>query len=212
MEDLRRISPRLKPADAALLAYAKPMMHWHDHHRYCGKCGARTRSRRAGHVRVCANPSCEKWHFPRTDPAIIVAVTRDDSCLLARQATWPARRYSVIAGFVEPGESVEHALVREVLEETGLRIDQARYHSSQPWPFPGNMMLGYTATTRDVAIELRDRELEDARWFSRPEIRRAVTDGSLRLPPTISIAYRLVEQWFDRSGDRLRSIQHREGD
>lgn len=201
--DLRSISPQLRPADAALLGYAKAMLHWHHCHRFCGVCGAPTRSHRAGHVRICSGSGCEQWHFPRTDPAIIVAVTREEHCLLGRQASWPPKRYSVIAGFVEPGESVEQAAVREIREETGLRAEQLRYHSSQPWPFPGSLMLGYTASTRDVTIVRHDGELQDAGWYSRNDIRRGLRDGDLRLPPAISIAFRLVEDWFNLDGSRL---------
>jgi NAD+ diphosphatase len=149
---------------------------------------------------VCTNPQCGQLHFPRTDPAIIVLVTHGEQCLLGRQPTWPAGRYSIIAGFVEPGEGLEAAVAREVREETGIDIKHVRYHASQPWPFPSSLMLGFTAQAANTTIQLKDGELEDARWLSREEIAGELGRGTLRLPPEISISYRLIEGWFDASG------------
>ena len=195
-EDIRGLGDRLAPDDAALLAYARAMILWHERHGHCGVCGAPTESIEAGHARECS--ACGAKHFPRVDPAIIVLVADAHRCLLGRQAAWPAGRYSTIAGFVEPGESLEDAVCREVLEETGVHVDEVIYHSSQPWPFPSSLMLGFHARPAGGEIALRDGELEDARWFDRDDIaaRRVL------LPPRVSIAYRLVEEWFDQAPGR----------
>lgn len=198
--DLRRVGPLLGREEAALLAYARAITYWHGQNRFCGACGAETKSGQAGHLRVCTNPRCGKEHFPRTDPAIIVLVSRGDRCLLGRQPPWPEKMYSTIAGFVEPGESLEDAVGREVLEETGIHIAAARYHSSQPWPFPCSIMLGFTADAASDKIIIGDNELEDVRWFSRDEMVQGLASGSLKLPTPISIAFCLIEDWFDEEG------------
>jgi NAD+ diphosphatase len=199
-EDIRSIGHRLRPEDAALLAYARAMVVWHERHRYCSSCGAPTATAEAGHARQCS--ACGAKHFPRVDPAIIVLVADDERCLLGRQPSWPPGRYSTVAGFVEPGESLEDAVRREVREETGILVDDVRYHSSQPWPFPASLMLGFSARVAGGTIALHDGELEDARWVTRDQIR----DGQLLLPPRVSIAYRLIEQWYDAApGRRLSS-------
>ena len=189
---LREVASLLSQSDGALLAYANGMMSWHRRHRFCSGCGAATASAQAGHVRECT--SCEELHFPRADPAVIMLVTDGAECLLGRQSAWPDKVYSTLAGFVEPGESLEEAVAREVQEEAGIRVKDVRYHSSQPWPFPGSLMLGFTAvaTTRD--IELSTDELEEARWFTRDELRAA---EEVRLPSEISIARRLIEDWLE---------------
>jgi len=196
-QDVRKISTHVSPSDAALIAYAKVMIYWHKRHRFCGSCGSPTQITQSGHLRLCTNEACGQSHFPRTDAAIIVRVIRDNKILLARQANWPPNQCSVIAGFVEPGESVEHAVKREVWEETNLQVHDVHYESSQPWPFPGSLMLGYSARTDDEKIILRDGELEQAAWYSRQDICDGICDGSLRVPTRISIAYRLVEDWYD---------------
>jgi NAD+ diphosphatase len=204
--DLREFAPLLAPAEAGLLAQARGLAYWHRRHRFCGSCGSPARSAEAGHVRLCTNEACGEHHFPRTDPAIIVLVTSGDRCLLGRQAAWPENRYSTIAGFVEPGESLEDAVAREVEEETGVVVGPVTYHSSQPWPFPASLMLGFTAEARDETIRLQD-ELEDARWFSRGELREALESGTVRLPTPLSISFRLIEHWFDLTGrDRLEAL------
>jgi NAD+ diphosphatase len=195
-EELRGIGDQLEPNDAALLAYARAMIVWHDNHRHCGRCGAATRSVEAGHARQCSG--CDAKHFPRVDPAIIVLVADEHRCLLGRQANWPAGRYSTIAGFVEPGESLEDAVRREILEETGVRVRAIEYRSSQPWPFPTSLMLGFRARPCAGTIELRDGELEDARWVNRDDI----VARRILLPPRLSIAWRLIEEWFDSAPGR----------
>ena len=187
------MAPLLAEEEAGLLGYARAMIGWRRTHRHCGRCGATTLPAKAGHVLVCTNPVCRHEQFPRLDPAIIVLVIDGDRVLLGRQASWPAGRYSTIAGFVEPGESLEDAVAREVHEETGIRVDEIEYHSSQPWPFPSSLMLGFTARAASQDIDLRDLELEDARWFTREDI----VGGTPYLPPNISISFRLIEHWFD---------------
>ncbi len=204
---LREYGARLSVEDATLIAYGKAMIHWHQAHRFCGVCGAATQMVQSGHARKCLNADCAVSHFPRIDPAIIVQVTYKDKCLFGRQAKWPPHRYSVIAGFVEPGESVEQAVVREVLEETNIRLSRVHYHSSQPWPFPSSIMLGFTASASTFEIELNDQELEDAHWRSTDEVAAGLQDGTFLLPPRLSIAYRLIEDWFNaRSAVRLHAV------
>jgi NAD+ diphosphatase len=192
-EDLRLAGGEMPVEEAGLLAYARAMVHWRRRHRHCGRCGSRTESASAGHVMKCTSPDCGEEHFPRLDPAIIVLVTDGERALLGRQAAWPAGRYSTIAGFVEPGESLEDAVAREVFEETGVTILDATYHSSQPWPFPSSLMIGFTATAATGSVPRADEELEDARWFSREEI----ASGFPGLPPPQSVSFRLIEDWYD---------------
>jgi NAD+ diphosphatase len=193
-EELRPLLPLQIPEEAQLLSYARALMVWRGRQRHCGVCGAATVPRSAGHVLVCTNEACRSEFFPRIDPAIIVLVTDGSQALLGRQASWPKNRYSALAGFVEPGESLEEAAVREVEEETGVRIDTVRYFGSQPWPFPASLMLGFHAQADAGAGTLRlDGELEDARWFQLEELRQAAT---LLLPPAHTIARRLIEAWI----------------
>jgi NAD+ diphosphatase len=196
-EDLRMAGGQVPDQQAGVLAYARAMLHWRDRHRYCGACGAPTRSASAGHVMKCTNDACGIDHFPRLDPAIIVLVTDGERALLGRQAAWPEGRYSTIAGFVEPGESLEDAVAREVLEETGVTVLEAAYHSSQPWPFPSSLMIGYTAFANAESVPRADEELEDVRWFSREQI----ASGIPGLPPPQSVSYRLIEHWYDSGAD-----------
>ena len=205
--DLKKIGPLLESEEAALLAYARAITFWHSRNRYCGVCGSATQSIAAGHIRVCSHEHCKQERFPRTDPAIIVLITAEERCLLGRQPAWPDRMYSTIAGFVEPGESLEEAVAREAMEETGVQVDSVHYHSSQPWPFPSSIMLGFTAAAAMQQIKLADQELEAAHWFTREQIEAALREKRLRLPTPISIAYRLIEDWFDsgQSG-RLKHI------
>ncbi|HEY1313339.1 MAG TPA: NAD(+) diphosphatase [Steroidobacteraceae bacterium] len=202
-EDLRLIAAALPMDEAGLLSYARAIISWRRRNRFCGACGASTVPAKSGHVLVCTNPSCRHEQFPRLDPAIIVLVGEGDRALLGRQASWPVGRYSTIAGFVEPGESLEDAVAREVFEETGIEVDRIEYHSSQPWPFPASLMLGFTAHAITTEVHLNDQELEDARWFTRAEL---AANGTL-LPPRQSISFRLIEDWFDAGGGTpLRDI------
>jgi NAD+ diphosphatase len=190
---LRDVAPLVSQAEGALLAYASGILSWHRRHRFCGVCGSETTSTHGGHIRVCASASCGEQHFPRTDPAVIMLVTDGERSLLGRQSAWPARVYSTLAGFVEPGESLEEAVRREVYEETSVELDEVHYHSSQPWPFPSSLMLGFTARAKSREILLSADELEDARWFTRAQV--LARDG-VELPSTISIARRLIEDWL----------------
>ena len=192
-EDLRTTASLLPGEQSGVLAYARAMLHWRRRHRYCGACGAPNASASAGHVMKCTSAACATDHFPRLDPAIIVLVTDGERALLGRQAAWPEGRYSTIAGFVEPGESLEDAVAREVLEETGVRVLESEYHSSQPWPFPSSLMIGFTAQAAPDAVPRADEELEDVRWFTREQ----VASGFPALPLPQSVSYRLIEHWYD---------------
>jgi NAD+ diphosphatase len=202
-EDLRLVASILPAEEAGLLGYSRAILSWRRRHRFCGTCGAQTVAAKNGHVLVCTDPSCRNEQFPRIDPAIIVLVSDGERALLGRQASWPIGRYSTIAGFVEPGESLEDAVAREVLEETGIDVDRIEYHSSQPWPFPASLMLGFTAHAVSTEVHLRDEELEDARWFTRADL----ASGTPLVPPNVSISFRLIEDWFNAGGGRpLREI------
>jgi NAD+ diphosphatase len=194
--DLRRVGPLLPRDEGSLLAYARGIAYWHERHRFCGVCGAPTRSEEGGHVRRCTNASCGTTHFPRTDPAVIMLVHDGDRCLLGRKAEWPAGMHSTLAGFVEPGESLEEAVAREVFEEAGIAVSDVTYHSSQPWPFPASLMLGFHAKARTTAITLDPEELEHAAWYERGLLLTREDDDTLRLPRRDSIARRLVEDWL----------------
>jgi NAD+ diphosphatase len=190
--DLRLAAALLPHDEAGLVAYARAMISFRHRHRFCGSCGAPTAPRNNGRVMVCTRKGCETEFFPRVDPAVIVLVTDGDRALLGRQPGWTPGRYSTIAGFVEPGESLEDAVRREVLEETGIATGAMSYQSSQPWPFPRSLMLGFRAEALSTEIRLGDAELEDARWFHRDELR-----GGSMLPFPQSIAYRLVQEWLN---------------
>ncbi len=193
---LRDVGATLSDHDAGLLVHAVALANWHATHPRCARCGERTIVRLAGHQRHC--PACAADHFPRTDPAVIVLVTDDsDRGLLGHSPRWPADRYSTLAGFVEPGEAAEHAVVREVHEEVGLTVVDVRYLGSQPWPFPSSLMLGFTARALDpAAISVDGEEITEARWFSRESLLDAVLAGEVMLPSELSIARRLVEHWW----------------
>lgn len=192
---LREVGGVLGDRDAGLMVHAVALQRWHDTHGYCPRCGAATDVGLAGHVRIC--PADGSQHFPRVDPAVIMLVRdADDRVLLARKSSWPEGRHSVLAGFVEPGESLEQAVGREVNEEVGLHVDAVRYMASQPWPFPSSLMLGFIARTSDTALGVDGDEIAEAEWFTRAGLRQATEDRAILLPPGTSIARRLIESWY----------------
>ena len=189
---LRDVGAVLDDRDAGLLVHAVGLANWHAAHPRCARCGTETTVIRAGHARRC--PADDSEHFPRTDPAVIMLVHDGaDRCLLGRQPSWPPGWFSTLAGFVEPGESLEQAVVREVAEEAGVAVTDVRYEASQPWPFPSSLMLGFSARATTTEIDLRDGELDDARWFSRAELREG---RDVRIPPAVSIAHALITGWL----------------
>ena len=193
---LREAAATLPRADGGLAAYAAALLNWHRRHRFCANCGHPTEVREAGHVRSC--PNCGAEHHPRTDPVVIMLVLRGEEVLLGRQPSWPPGRYSALAGFVEPGESLEEAVAREVREEARVEIGTPRYVSSQPWPFPSSLMLGFVAPWASGEPVIGDAELEDVRWFTRKAVQEAVAGrGELQLPPPLAIARRLVDGWLE---------------
>lgn len=194
-EELRPLAARLDARDASLLAQARGLVAWHGTHRCCARCGAGTVSAEGGHLRRCTNLSCGASHFPRTDPAVIALVTHGDACLLANSPNWAPQQYSTLAGFVEPGESLEDALRREVREEVGVELAAIRYHSSQPWPFPASLMVGFVAEATGRTVRVDGEELRDARWFTREELAREVAAGRVRLSSPSSVAFRLIDEW-----------------
>lgn len=194
---LREVGALLGPRDSELLVHAIALENWQRMHRFCSRCGERTVIAAAGHVRRC--PACGAEHYPRTDPAVIMLVTDEqDRALLGRQVHWPEGRFSTLAGFVEPGESIERAVIREVREEAGVEVGEVDYVASQPWPFPASLMLGFMARARSAEIQVDGEEIEEARWFSREELRTAIERGEVLPPAGISIAARLVELWYGK--------------
>jgi NAD+ diphosphatase len=192
---LREVGADLDDLEAGLLAQAVGIMEWHERHRFSPLTGAATTIERAGWVQ--RDPTTGTEFFPRTDPAVIMLVHDGaDRCVLGRQPVWPPGRFSILAGFVEPGESAEAAVAREVAEEVGLRVTDVRYVASQPWPFPQSLMLGFTARVDgDPTLRLDDDEIEEARWFSREELRTG--HGPRALPPPVSIARNIIDRWVD---------------
>lgn len=186
----------LRPEEAATYAAARSVIEWHNRHRFCANCGAATTIFRAGWARKC--PNCAAEHFPRVDPVVIMIAEYDGRALLGRGATWPAGRYSALAGFLEPGESIEEAVAREIFEEAGVRVGRVRYVASQPWPFPSSLMIACVAEAEDDAITLDKNELEDVIWVSRDEV-RAVLAGEAATPflapPPYAIAHTLLTAW-----------------
>lgn len=191
---LRVVGPTIAPEEASLAVHAVGIARWHQTHTFCAKCGAPSAIASAGHVRVCT--VCGAHHFPRTDPAVIMLITDDqDRALLGRQSSWPEGRFSTLAGFVEPGETLDDAVRREVMEEVGIAVGEVTYAASQPWPFPSSLMLGFfgKAVTGDIQVD--HDEIAEAQWFTRDEVTEMTAASDLILPPNVSISRWLVQQW-----------------
>ena len=199
-EDLRAIALKVPAPDAAILATAKQMFEWRRRHPHCAVCGQRSEAMDGGWKRKC--PSCETEHFPRTDPVVIMLPFHGDRCLLGRQEQWPKGMFSALAGFLEPGESIEEACAREIFEEAGLRTARVRYHSTQPWPYPSSLMIGLMAEVEDGEATPDQTELEEVRWFTREEARDliGVKLPGARAPGSMAIAYQLIKAWADTEG------------
>lgn len=205
-EDLRAIGPLLSAQDGAILVYARALNIWQNNSPYCSRCGTSTILSNAGHVRLCTNTDCKSQIFPRTDPAVIMLVIdgQDRSrCLMGRNSAWPSGVFSTLAGFVEAGESLEHAVAREVHEETGVVVEDVEYMASQPWPFPRSIMLGFKAVATSSELIINFNELEDARWFERDEVRTFGDWGEesdrFKLPRPDSIARFLIDSWLEET-------------
>ena len=201
IDDLRKFGPTLNEIDASFSALASGMFFWHDTHKFCGSCGYSNISIEGGFVRACSNTSCGKSHFPRTDPAIITLISSGDRVLLGRSPRFPEGMYSTLAGFVEPGESLEQALEREVFEEVGIKVKNIKYFDSQPWPFPASLMLGFFAEAKHEDMKIDYDEIEDAHWFSIEELKslqHPSIKGGFKLPRVDSIARRLVNTWMTK--------------
>ena len=198
-EDLRVIALTLPAADAAILATAKSMFEWRRKHRHCANCGEPTEPIDGGWKRVC--PACQAQHFPRTDPVVIMLAVKGDRCLLGRQAAWPKLMYSALAGFLEPGETIEEACARELFEEARLRATRVRYHSTQPWPYPSSLMIGLIAEVENDDAVADQVELDEVRWFTREET-RAMLRGDLadaKAPGAMAIAHQLIKAWAEET-------------
>ena len=193
--DLREIGPLIGGIEGSILAYARGIIFWHSRNGYCGVCGKATIATKGGHQRNCTKKGCACLHFPRTDPAVIMLVKDGDRVLLGRQKIWPEGLYSTLAGFVEPGETIEHAVAREVYEESGIIVKDIIYQHSQPWPFPSSLMLGFTAEACTKKINLNDAELEDAKWFTRSEMLNFEEQEKF-LPRKVSVSRRLIDDWL----------------
>lgn len=191
---LREVMQTLSLDDAGLVVHALAMAEWHQAHRHCPRCGGPLAAAEAGHLLTCEQ--CGKQQFPRTDPAVIMVVTDGERCLLGRQERWPEGRYSTLAGFVEPGESLEDAVRREVAEEVGIEIGEVAYFGNQPWPFPASLMVGFFAQAVSAEISVDGEEISDARWFTREQMKAEAEAGTLVLPGGISISRSLVESWY----------------
>ncbi len=198
--DVRSIAPQISAPEAAILAQARHLVDWHARHHFCAACGAPTAVADAGYSRKCAQEACKTTHFPRTDPVVIMLVLKDGRCMLGRQPWWPKGMYSALAGFVEPGETIEEAVRREVKEEAGIETGAVRYHSTQPWPFPASLMIGCMAEALTDEVHVDGNELQEARWFDRDEIAEMIEAWhnmrATRTPPPMSIAHQLCRAWL----------------
>jgi len=195
--DLRTAAATWPHLEASIFAQARALLYWQERNRFCGACGNALSLVRGGFMAKCETCGCE--HYPRTDSAVIMAVTDGERILLGRQASWPENRWSVLAGFLEPGESLEQTVIREVLEEAGVHVDRAEYAASQPWPFPASLMLGFHAYAAPQEAKAGD-ELEQAQWFGAEELRDGIANGKLGISPRLSISRWLIEDWCARMG------------
>ncbi len=194
--DLRSIALQLPLGDPSILGKAKANLDWNARHRFCAVCGQKTEMRDAGYMRKCSDDTCNAEHFPRTDPVVIMLAVRGDQCLVGRQAMFPEHMYSCLAGFVEPGENIEEAVRREIMEEAGIKVSEVRYHSTQPWPWPSSLMIGCFAEAESEEITIDGLELEEARWVSRSvlqDVLNGATDQGVLLPPPMAIGFKLIE-------------------
>jgi NAD+ diphosphatase len=220
-EEVRSIAPNISRGDASLLAQARSLIDWHRRHGFCAVCGAPTRMADAGYVRRCSSTGCGAQHFPRTDPVVIMLIAHGDRCLVGRQRWFPNGFYSTLAGFMEPGESIEEAVRREVWEEAAIEVGEVRYHSSQPWPYPSSLMIGCIGEALTDQITIDPHELDDARWVARDAVRRAIDkvtakafdpfteiatpddsgEFELMVPAPMAIAHQLMRAWVYPNGD-----------
>ncbi|MGH8109010.1 MAG: NAD(+) diphosphatase [Arenimonas sp.] len=198
--DLRTAAATWPHLQASIFAQARALLYWQERNQFCGACGNALSLLRGGFMAKCETCACE--HYPRTDAAVIMAVTDGEKILLGRQASWPENRWSVLAGFLEPGESLEQTVIREVFEEAGVHVDRTEYGASQPWPFPASLMLGFHAYAKPQEAKAGD-ELEQARWFGAEELRDGIVSGELGISPRLSISRWLIEDWCARMGVRL---------
>ena len=193
---LREITPDIDPEIAAMLSYATMLNHWHLTTRFCTRCGSSLIVKEGGALQQCAAESCAHTEYPRINSAVIMRVTNGNKILLARQENWPEKMYSVLAGFVEVGETLEHAVAREVMEEVNLAVENINYHSSQPWPFPNSLMLGYTAEATSETLDFEQDDIEHALWLSADELKSRIVNGSIMPSSEVSISHRLIDDWF----------------
>jgi NAD+ diphosphatase len=203
MASLRELGGMLDEFHLGISMHATALSNWHRSHPHCSKCGALTESSLGGSVRVCVKDQSQ--HHPRTDSAVIVLVKdKDDRILLGHQPIWPDGRFSTFAGFLEPGETFEQCVEREVFEESGVKVNEIKYLGSQPWPFPASIMIAFSAVVDDPSTAKADGvEITEVRWFSRDELKASIADGSLLLPPTISVARKMIAMWFGPGADKL---------
>ena len=219
-EEVRSIAPSIPRGDASLLAQARSLIDWHRRHGFCAVCGAPTRMADAGYVRRCSSTGCGASHFPRTDPVVIMLIAHGDRCLVGRQQWFPNGFYSTLAGFMEPGESIEEAVRREVWEEAAIEVGEVRYHSSQPWPYPSSLMIGCIGEATTDQITVDEHELDDARWVDRDAVKRAIDkvtakafdpftevatpdesgEFELLVPAPMAIAHQLMRAWIYPKG------------
>ena len=208
LKSLRDLADEIDMKHASILAYGQLMNHWQLTNRFCRRCGASYQSEQGGHVLKCSSTTCSHTEFPRINPAVIMRVTHGDKILLGRQPNWPENRYSVLAGFVETGETLEHAVKREIKEEAGIDVEQIYYHSSQPWPFPNSLMIGYVAEAKSLDLDIEKDDLETAIWLNADELTSCMDERSVILSPPISISHRLIEDWFlEQTGRSIKEWQ-----